>query len=66
MSDLVVTACCEVCGVLRGDWGWKRVALTVGHLFAHYQALRRAKLLQQIATFDAECRRPKGTLAQVP
>ena len=55
--DLVVTACCELCGVLRGDWGWKRVALTVCHLFSHAVAMRRARLLQRIATFDAEVRR---------
>ena len=34
VTDLIVTACCELCGVLRGDWGWKRVAMTACHLFS--------------------------------
>ena len=63
VTDLVITACCEVCGVLRGDWGWKRVALTVGHLFSHAWAARRARLLQNIAALDAELRGRRSAVA---
>ena len=55
--DLVIVACCELCGVLRGDWGWKRVAMTFCHLFTHATALRRAKLLRQIAELESDLRR---------
>ena len=57
VSEIIITGCCEVCGVLRGDWGWKRVALTMCHLFTHAWAARRARLCQQIAELDAEVRR---------
>lgn len=56
VTDVIVTACCELCGVLRGDWGWKRVALTAARTFSHLLAGRRAKLLQRIAEFDADLR----------
>ncbi len=58
VTDYSVVACCELCGVLRGDWGWKRVALTAGRPLARYQAAQRAKVLQQIAGFEADLRRP--------
>ena len=56
VTDLIVTACCELCGVLRGDWGWKRVAMTACHLFSHAVAMRRARLLQRIAALDGDRR----------
>ena len=50
--------------MLRGDWGWKRVALTLGHLLTHVQALRRAKLLQQIAECETAARTRVGSNAR--
>ena len=61
VCELVVVACCEVCGVLHDDWGYKSVALTGGGgPVSRALALRRAKLLRQIAELESDLRRNKA------
>ena len=60
VGELVVWACCELCGMLRGDWGAKRVEWTGGPRPDPAVSARRVRLLQQISALEAGRRDDPG------
>ncbi len=48
-AELVVWACCELCGLVRGDWGPKRVSWGGGPPLDPAVAHRRLRLLKRLA-----------------